>query len=66
MPYVVVMHACSILTRTAFMHHGCPLGVYHPDSVIMMLGCNTYQLLTRAAFMYHDEKGANAVTRYVA
>ena len=50
MSLVVMMHP---------MHHADPTGVYQPRRVGMMLECSPVELLARAAFVHHDDKGHN-------
>ena len=38
------------------MHHADPLGVYQAHRVDMVLKCRTGELLTRVAFIHHDDR----------
>ena len=42
------------------VHYADPLVVYQPCRVGMMLEYSTGELLTRAAFMHHDDQGHDA------
>ena len=54
----------SLLGRAAFMHHAYALGVYHPHTVGMILEYSTGELLARAVFMHHDDKGHSTLKHY--
>ena len=58
----------SLLTRTAFMRHADPSGVYQPCRVGMMLECSTVELLAKIASVHHGDKGhtVTALKRYAA
>ena len=64
MQFVVMMHECSpgessllAMARATFMHHSTPSGVYQPYWVGMMHSCSSGELVARAAFMHHGDKG---------
>ena len=46
-----------VLVRAAFMYYAYPSGVYLPSRVDMLLECRSGELIARAAFMCHDNKG---------
>ena len=48
----------------ALVHHADPSEVYQPRRVAMMLKCSTGELLARAAFMYWDNLGDDALRYY--
>ena len=54
----------SLLIRAAFMHHADLFGVYQTHKIGMMLECSTGELLSSAAFMYHDDKGYHALKHF--
>ena len=45
-------------------HHADPSGVYQSRRVIMLLECSPGELLTRSAFMHHDDQWHDALIRY--
>ena len=49
-----------LLARTALLHPTGSSGVYLPHRVGMMHECSTAESLTRAVFMYHDDKEHSA------
>ena len=66
MSLVVMMHSCSPGKCTGFMHYADRTGVHQPPRVGMMLEWSTGELLGRAAFMQHDDKGHYALKYYAA
>ena len=63
-----MMHHSSpgeYLADAALVHHADPSGVSQPRWVGMMLEYSTSELLTRAAFMYHDDQGHDALRNNV-
>ena len=51
---------------TVLMHHADPPGVYHSCMVSMMLEYSPGELLARATFMHHGDKGPITLKHYAA
>ena len=56
-----IMHF-AMYHHNALMHHTTSR-VYQNCTASMMLECNTGELLTRTAFMQHDDKGKSALNQ---
>ena len=56
----------SLLGRAAFMRHPDPARLFQPRRVGMVHECNPGELLARAAFMHHIDKGHTAFKSYAA
>ena len=52
------------MTFVIMMHHTDHSGLSQPPKVGMMLQCSPGELLTRAAFMHHDDQGHGALINY--
>ena len=48
------------------MHHADPFGVYQIHRVAMLHGCSPGELLTRTAFMHHDDQGQRSLEHSAA
>ena len=53
------------LAGAALVHHADHSGVSQPHNVDMMHECSTGELLSRAAFMHHDDQGHDALKHHV-
>ena len=51
------MNAAPVSNSATFVHHADPLGVYDPRWFGMMHESSLDELLARAAFMHHADKG---------
>ena len=67
MQYALGRHdAMNAALSAADMHHTGPTGLIHSQRIRMMHSCSPVELLTRAAFMHHDDQWHTALKHYAA
>ena len=52
---VLMIHECSLVSHAAFKHHVDSPGLFPSQRIAMMHECSRGELLTRAAFVHHDD-----------